>query len=677
MLQSIRPAPSALRGGLLLFTLISSVFSPLVAVAAEDPLARTTPVPADQPVPVTDYFRPWLFAQPAINPKGTHVAALVPMDELRTGLVFADLEKNKTQVISAMANKDIWDFDWISNERTLLTVVQDNLYASGMYVADTRGKSHVVEQWSACHLIGIPVKNSERPLIWVRRNAYDEGKDYGVMQIDTKRGLKVGRAATIADAAVDSQDSLATYGVQASVSKSYPQIKDGIVSSYFADRLGELAFAVSYTDGHATLHYLEGRKWVASPANLDEIYIIGAGDADLELIVMGPVREGRPRALHRFDARSGELGDIIYEDDKYDPEAVSIIRDRTSRRMIGLRVRSVSTRTVWFDETMRQVQRMVEQSLPRQVVLIVDMDEQARRMVIASYTDKQPPVFHLLDLEKKSLGLLKQSAPWIDPARSAPMHLIQFNARDGVKLEGFLTVPPAASNDHPVPLVVLPHGGPWAHDSWGWDPEAQFLASRGYAVFQPNYRGSTGYDWKFPHDIWDFAKMHDDVTDGVNAVRNMGLIDGNRVAIMGTSFGGYLALTGATQEPDLYRCAITNAGVFDWQEMVNDAHRSRFEDTRYQVLRRNLFAPENDGADLERISPLHRVAAIRIPVFVAHGKEDSVVSIRQSRQLVEQLEAHGATHEVFFARGEGHGMEELRNQAELYTRIEQFLAAHL
>ena len=672
-----RLVPSAPRGGLFLFATACAVFGSALGHAAEDPLARITPVPDDQPVPVIDFFRPYLFSQASMNRSGSHVGALVPMDELRTGLVFADIDKGTTKVISAIGDHDIYDFDWLTDERTLISVSRANLIASGMYMANVYGRSGIVEQYSLCRLVGVPLKNPEQPLVWIQRNAYDDGKDYGVVQIDTTRSLKGGRNESIADSLRASDDALSTYGVKASVARGFPQVKDGIVTAYFADRMGELAFAKSMTNGIGKLHYFEKRKWLESPVDLDEVVIIAAGDEDGELIVMGPEQDGRPRALQRLDVRTGALGEVIYQDDKYDPEAVSILRDRKTREMIGLRLRGVSTKTVWFSEKHQQVQKMAESALRGQIVALLDSDDKQNRFLVVSYSDKQPPIYHLLDLAKKSLGLVKQSAPWIDPKRAAPMHLIQFKSRDGTPIDAFLTVPTNASEEHPVPLIALPHGGPWASDRWGWDSEAQFLASRGYAVLQPNYRGSTGYDWRFPEDIWNFTKMHEDVTDGVKAVRRMKMIDANRVAIMGTSFGGYLALAGATQEPDLYRCAITQAGVFDWQELVDDAQRFQYEDARYQVLKRHLYEPNANGADLEHISPLRNVAAIKVPVFVAHGSEDRVVSIRQSKQLVNELKSNGYPHEVYFARGEGHGMAELENRVALYSAIEQFLAKNL
>jgi dipeptidyl aminopeptidase/acylaminoacyl peptidase len=206
----------------------------------------------------------------------------------------------------------------------------------------------------------------------------------------------------------------------------------------------------------------------------------------------------------------------------------------------------------------------------------------------------------------------------------------------------------------------------------------QFLASRGYAVFQPNYRGSMGTAWRFPEeDMWAFRKMHNDVTDGVKTVLKTGLIDANRLAIMGGSFGGYLALSGAVHEPGLYRCAITIAGVFDWERVMKQAKGNVYLRGQYGVLKRELGDPKTHQEKFEELSPIYRVNQIKIPIFVAHGKEDPVASVAQSKDLLKQLKKFGVAYEKQIERGEGHGFHQLEHNVELYTALEAFLGKHL
>jgi dipeptidyl aminopeptidase/acylaminoacyl peptidase len=182
----------------------------------------------------------------------------------------------------------------------------------------------------------------------------------------------------------------------------------------------------------------------------------------------------------------------------------------------------------------------------------------------------------------------------------------------------------------------------------------------------------------FPEaDKWEFVKMHDDVTEATKAVIASGLVDRDRIAIMGASFGGYLAISGVVREPALYRCAVTNAGVFDWAEQVLARKYDRYEDFSYGYLIRRLGDPKRDPQRFERMSPGRHVDQIRVPVFVAGGKDDQTVEISQSKTLVSDLRKHNVPHETCFVSEEGHGMRHVKAQVELYSRIEAFLAKNL
>jgi dipeptidyl aminopeptidase/acylaminoacyl peptidase len=193
-------------------------------------------------------------------------------------------------------------------------------------------------------------------------------------------------------------------------------------------------------------------------------------------------------------------------------------------------------------------------------------------------------------------------------------------------------------------------------------------------VLQPNYRGSTGYAPEISRDHrYDFRRMHDDVTDATKAILHSGLVDPRRVAIMGGSFGGYLALTGVAFEDSLYRCAISVCGVFDWEAFI-DGKRYGALPGEYEELRDNLGS---DRQRFEQISPLAHVEQIRVPILLAHGSEDPVVDMAQSQKLAAALKKRGVPYETFFRSGEGHGFYEYTNRVEFYHRVEAFLAANL
>jgi dipeptidyl aminopeptidase/acylaminoacyl peptidase len=384
-----------------------------------------------------------------------------------------------------------------------------------------------------------------------------------------------------------------------------------------------------------------------------------------------------------MDGASGKLGEVLLQDTAYDFFSGGLgqgwlYRDPANHQIIGAVFDGKGPKVVWFNEDYRGFQKILDGSFPGLVTRIIGSDEARKIFLVECFSDRQPPIYNWVDFGKHTAGLFKRAAPWIDRARMQPMNSFKFKTRDGHQLDAYLTLPAGASKTSRPPLVVLPHGGPWARDTWGFDGEVQFLASRGYAVMQPNYRGSNGYGWMFPeNDNWDFAKMHDDVTDATKAMRASGLIDPDRIAIMGGSFGGYLAVAGVVHEPALYRCAVTIAGVFDWEQQIHDKKYDQFDSYVFGYMMRKLGDPKQHQARFDAISPGRHAEQIRVPVFVSGGTEDQTVEIEQSRGLISSLVKYHVPHETYIVGGEGHGMRHIDKQVELYTRIEAFLAKNL
>jgi dipeptidyl aminopeptidase/acylaminoacyl peptidase len=228
-----------------------------------------------------------------------------------------------------------------------------------------------------------------------------------------------------------------------------------------------------------------------------------------------------------------------------------------------------------------------------------------------------------------------------------------------------------------VPLVVLVHGGPWVRDTALYNPEVQFLVSRGYAVLQPNYRGSSGYTPEISRGhMFNFSRMHDDVTDATRAFLGTGIIDRKHVAIMGGSFGGYLAVAGVAFEGDLYCCAVSEAGVFDWKRQIKD-ESDRVESGESIPILDEASNPAGDLSRLDEISPINHADQIRVPVLIAHGIEDDVVDVAQSRRLARTLKARDVPVETFFRPLEKHGFFNYRDRVDFYHLVEAFLAKNL
>lgn len=269
--------------------------------------------------------------------------------------------------------------------------------------------------------------------------------------------------------------------------------------------------------------------------------------------------------------------------------------------------------------------------------------------------------------------LLFSALERIDPAQMAPRQPISFTARDGLELHGYLTMPVGAGKP---PLVLLPHGGPHGpYDDWFYDNDAQFLASRGYAVLQVNFRGSGGRGESFLQAgfrEWG-GKIQDDLVDGVRWAIASGKVDGARVCAYGASFGGYSALMLAALQPEMFRCAVGYAGIYDLN-LLSKPENNRFDDVMASYYRKYVGT---DKAQLDRFSPTTLAARIKAPVLLVHGGNDKNAPVAHAHAMRAALVKAGATPEWFLAPNEGHGFYDTKNVTEFYQRLETFLAKHL
>ena len=259
------------------------------------------------------------------------------------------------------------------------------------------------------------------------------------------------------------------------------------------------------------------------------------------------------------------------------------------------------------------------------------------------------------------------------------MQPISFTTRDGLTIHGYLTLPTGIKEVKNLPVVVNPHGGPWARDSWGWNPEVQFLANRGYAVLQINFRGSTGYGknfWMASFKQWG-QTMQNDITDGVKYLVGQGIADPKRIAIYGGSYGGYATLSGITTTPELYACAIDYVGVsnlFTFMRTIPPYWKPYLE-----MMYTMVGNPTNqaDSVMMHKFSPVFNVDNIKCPLFIAQGAQDPRVNKAESDQMVEALRNRNIEVQYMVKDNEGHGFHNEENKFEFYGAMEKFLYTHL
>lgn len=381
-------------------------------------------------------------------------------------------------------------------------------------------------------------------------------------------------------------------------------------------------------------------------------------------IAMGAV--GKPLYQHPSVDVGEPVGDPIYDQQTGLLAGVSYVED--------------VFRTYYFDAAIGAVQSKLDATFSDASIVRPTSWSQDRTTFIVSVSGpKDPGSFYVYDVAKNRATLIGRAAPNIAPKDLGEMLIIKYAARDGTKLPGYLTLPPG-KGDKSLPLVVMPHGGPEVRDFVSYDAWAQVLANRGYAVFQPNFRGSGGYGRAFAeagHRQWG-RRMQDDVTDGVKALIANGTADANRVCIVGASYGGYAALAGGAFTPDLYKCVIAIAGVSDIPAMLDEEERRFGTDSAvYSFWVKRLGDPKTDLAQMQSVSPALQAANFKVPVLLVHGNQDSIVPIDQSKRMEKALKAVGKQVQFVTIDDEGHNFSKPKSRLILFREMETFLNAHI
>lgn len=382
--------------------------------------------------------------------------------------------------------------------------------------------------------------------------------------------------------------------------------------------------------------------------------------------------------LVRMNPATCEELEVLYENERYDIASISYSRKRKKLLSVYCTGHKEPVRH-YFDAEEEQLRQRIKAHFPNQRYGIADTDKAEDNYLIYVGGDRtRGSYWHynaLTDEAKKIADL----APWIKSDEMNAMHPVCYTTRDGLQIEAYLTLPDGLTPDtaKQLPVVVNPHGGPWARDCWGYSSEVQFLSNRGYAVFQMNFRGSTGYGRHFleaSYKQWGL-KMQDDITDGVKWLIEQGIANPNRIAIYGGSYGGYATLAGLTFTPDLYACGIDYVGVsnlFTFMQTIPPYWRPMLE-----MMYEQVGHPEHDADQLAATSPALHADKIKVPLFVAQGANDPRVNKAESDQMVEALRQRGVVVEYMVKDNEGHGFHNQENRFDFYRAMERFLKAHL
>lgn len=502
-----------------------------------------------------------------------------------------------------------------------------------------------------------------RDFQWVDDYRLDSGRDiFDVRRIGTSRALVGVPEELPAGFRPDS-------GYFRLARADLPVSKDLFESSGFA-RLkdGEVVYCVLEGEDHPRrLLRLQGRKWTECPVDLEEIEVLSTAASDSQLVVLGPRVDGGPRPIQWLDPVTGRLGAIIYRDPKRD--CAGVVLRRSTREVSGIIVEGPARRIVWLDEAPKLAQQLVQRQFPGTMVRVVSTDVAEKRFLVEVVSDRQPPLFHLVEPAAKSLSLLKNSAPWIDPAKIPATQVLSFKTRDGLPLEALLTLPPGASPATPAPLIVEISGATWRErERWDWSVGPQTVAGAGFAVLRVNHRGVPGVVGVAPGDRFDAQKLSQDIIDGVHAALKTKLVDRQRVAVEGVGFGAYLALCGALEEPELYRCAAIFGGIYDWERAF--AKKDSRNQGREAWLKARL---KKHGKTLPSV--LARAGEIKFPLLLVRNLDIADVTYESQ---IELLRDATKGRSVVFGDLNIWSIEEAKSEVvERLATINQFFANHL
>jgi len=627
---------------------------------------------AAPPVPLKDFARHDEFRDAKISPAGDHLAVVMLVDgQAALGILDLRTRKVSGQMRFPKGN-EVLDFTWTGPTRVVASVA--------------RSFGPLDQPAQTGELYGIEADGSKPTYLYGYRGAdQTSGAARGVRAeygwafvfnplVDDPAGALV-TVYTQADARgikAPSIERLDTYTGKRTMLALLPGYAPVQAA---ADRAGAVRFAVTAdANGKPQLYAREEKSWreVAHPGGAaDEVTLHGAADDGSAVFLTSDEAGGR-QCVREYRVDSGKLVERLCADSGAVGHAIFGLDDR----LIGV-AREDGKPELQVLEAQHPdavLLRSLVKAFGGQRVRLTSRTDDGRRLVAVVDSDRNPGEVYLVERDPLKVTYLLGRRAWIDPKAMAPSEAITYRTRDGATIHGFLTAQEGLAT-RKAPLVIMPHGGPHGpRDFWEWHPWAQAFASRGYAVLRVNFRGSGGYGRA--HEVAGYRKwgtlMQDDLTDAVRWAIGQGIADAGRVCIMGGSYGGYAALMSPLREPDLYRCAIGVAGVYD---LISLSEESDVADSQFgrTFLQKVLGGEEQ----MREHSPVTYVEKLRIPVLIAHGTADARAPFTQAKILRKALEAHDKPYEWLEYKGEAHGFYKEANHEDFLKKSIEFLDKHI
>lgn len=601
-----------------------------------------------------------LIEAPRISPDGTRFASLLSMHG-RQLLAVVNLADGSNKLVSIADTNELVDWEWVNDEWLIMRLaasqnVMGNTWrvrrAYGVRASDAKVVSldRSGDGQDAADILWIARDGTPRVLLAIQQSLFSNEEKFfpEVFEVNISNGKRVSRA------------------------KARPGVMD-----WYADSNGVVRIGIGYRDLSRTAQ-LFYRDAQGQAFRLIDRAKLRKGESLPPVPALFLDEPGKALAysshsgyssLYELDLETHALGQEVFSVPGYD--IGDLVTDSSGRSLIGVRHTDQRERTTWLEPTMSKAQRDLDKALgPARHATIMSMSRDQRRLIVHAASPSDPGAYFLMDLDERSLSQIARVQPSLEPFTTGSVRTLHYPARDGLMIEAVLTLPPD-QDPAALPLIVMPHGGPQVRDEEAFDWWAQYLAHKGYAVVQPNYRGSSGYGSDFlakGDGEWGLA-MQDDLLDVVDHLAKQGIADPARVCIMGGSYGGYAALRGAQRDGKRLRCAISFAGISDLVAMVQ-------EDRHYLNAGLQRDAQMRRTPDLEAVSPIHGAADIEIPVLLVHGRRDLTVHFSQSANMARELSAAGKiVRHVELPQGDHH-LRRAEDRLTFLREVGAFLDAH-
>jgi dipeptidyl aminopeptidase/acylaminoacyl peptidase len=631
--------------------------------------------------PVADFFRNPQIADAELAPSGQYAALVRRGASRRARLSIIDMAApERIETLALMEDVDVHSVHWVTDDRLVFDIIDwtgERATANGGLFAVDRDGSHFLPliaptfrfhqdvTGSAIHSRELPatytffaVTHDGSGDVIVADNLFSQTDPFNVRarvlyRLDTRsrelRSLTMGQPPGVIDWILDGSDA--------------PRI------------------ATAYVDGRRIVYQrgADPRQWIALGdfdryRSLEFLPRFVAFDEALY------AQHGPLGSLFRFDLERRRFDDRpALQLDGFDA-SIDPVLDFKARRVLGYQYLTDAEHTTWLEPRFAEYQRQIDAALPNASNAISCGDCLASRfLLVRSTSDRQPVRYFAFDPASASLVAIGGERPWIQPAQMGQRQFVHYRARDGLSIPAYVTLPPDPYRK-PFPLLVLVHGGPFVREgSWEWDAEAQFLASRGYAVIQPEFRGSKGFGFEFFKSGWRQwgLAMQDDLADAAWWAVTQGIADRERIAIAGASYGGYASLMGLIRNPEIFRCAVDWFGVADIDLIYSVSWSDASEaDLRYggPAL---VGDPVADAEQLQTTSPLRYASRITQPVLLAYGSQDHRVPLVHGQKLRRAIATPRDRVEWIVYSGEGHGLKLEQHRIDFWRRVEAFLDRYL